>query len=126
MGPNKTTGLRIAVASSGLGHITRGVEVWAQDLAAALHERGENVTLFKGGGVAEEAYERVLRCFRREGIAARLSHRVLPNACVWRAGLDSVYGIEQVTFGLMLLSHLRFGGFDVLHVQDPQLAQFVQ
>lgn len=118
--------LRIAIASSGLGHVFRGIEGWAQDLAAALYDRGEDVVLFKGGGAAELPYERVLKCLKREDDATKRLHRMLPKRLVWRVGLGSVYGIEQITFGIKLLRHLRAGAFDLLHVQDPQLAQFVQ
>lgn len=118
--------LRIAIASSGLGHVFRGIEGWAQDLAAALHDRGEDVTLFKGGGTAELPYEHVLKCLKRDDDATNRLHRWLPKRVVWRAGLGSVYGIEQISFGLSLLGQLRAGRFDLLHVQDPQLAQFVQ
>jgi len=31
--------MRIAVASSGLGHVARGIETWAQDTASALASR---------------------------------------------------------------------------------------
>ena len=41
--------MRIAVASSGLGHIARGIETWARDTAEALHRKGVDVTLFAGG-----------------------------------------------------------------------------
>jgi hypothetical protein len=41
--------MKIAIASSGLGHVTRGIETWADDLGTALHRCGVNVTLFKGG-----------------------------------------------------------------------------
>jgi glycosyltransferase involved in cell wall biosynthesis len=118
--------MRIAVASSGLGHVFRGIEGWAQDLAAALHARGEDVTLFKGAGEAEVPYEKVLRCLKRESRGALWIHKLLPKHLVWRLGLGTVYGIEQISFGLKLIRHLRRGKFDVLHVQDPQLAQLVQ
>ena len=39
--------MKIAVASAFLGHVLRGVEAWAQDLAAELHRRGMDVTLFQ-------------------------------------------------------------------------------
>ena len=55
--------LTITVASSGLGHIARGIEAWASDLAAALDARGVPVTLCKGGGRAERPFERVIPCW---------------------------------------------------------------
>jgi len=41
--------MRIAIASSGLGHVARGIETWAQDTAAALAESGVETTLFAAG-----------------------------------------------------------------------------
>jgi glycosyltransferase involved in cell wall biosynthesis len=43
--------VKIAIASSGLGHVVRGIETWARDTAAALAERGVDVTLFAAGPV---------------------------------------------------------------------------
>jgi hypothetical protein len=42
--------MRIAIASSGLGHVQRGIEAWARSLAEMLHARGEDVVLYHGGG----------------------------------------------------------------------------
>ena len=50
----------------GLGHVARGIEAWAADLAAALHDRNEDVVLYKGGGVAALPYERVIPCWQRD------------------------------------------------------------
>jgi hypothetical protein len=36
--------MNIAIASSGLGHVSRGIEAWAADLAAALHGRDSVIT----------------------------------------------------------------------------------
>ena len=43
--------MNIAIASSGLGHVSRGIETWALDLSSALAERGMEVTLFAGAAV---------------------------------------------------------------------------
>jgi len=43
--------MRIAIASSGLGHVARGIETWALDTVTALAERGVDVTLFSGESV---------------------------------------------------------------------------
>jgi len=51
--------------------------------------------------------------------------RCLPRGA-WRLGLGSGYGIEQTTFALRLLGHLRRERTDILHVQDPQVASIVQ
>lgn len=118
--------MRIAIASSGLGHVARGIEAWAADLGKALADRGESVTLCKGGGQAETAFERVIPCWQREAAKTRRLLRWLPRRGTWRLGLSSGYGIEQTTFALGLLEHLRRHRADVLHVQDPQVALLIQ
>ena len=74
-----TRPFKIAVASSGLGHVTRGIEAWASDLAAALAVRGDDVTLYKGGGRPEASYEQVLPCWQRAEPRTRRVVRCLPS-----------------------------------------------
>ncbi len=121
-----TRPFRIAVASSGLGHVARGIEAWADDLAAALYVRGENVILCKGDGAATRPFERVVSCLRRESPTTLRLLRLLPRRVSWRVGLGSGYDIEQTTFALNLLPLLRRERIDVLHVQDPQVAVLAQ
>lgn len=118
--------LKITIASSGLGHVARGIEAWAADLARELDVRGLEVTLCKGGGVAEHAYERVLPCRQRGAPATQRLLRMIPRWLGWRLGIGSDYGIEQMTFALNLLQHLWHNNVDILHVQDPQVALVVQ
>src|SRR5262245_23408426 len=120
------TVLKIAVASSGLGHVARGIESWADDLAAALAARGEDVLLCKGAGTATRPYERVVPCWTREEPATRRLLRCLPRPLGWRVGLGSGYGVEQTTFALNLIRLLRRERADILHVQDPQVAAIAQ
>jgi glycosyltransferase involved in cell wall biosynthesis len=117
--------IRITVACSGLGHIARGIEAWASDLGGALYQRGEQVTLAKGGGLAETAYERVVPCLQRNAGSTRRLLRWLPRGS-WRLGLGNEYQIEQVSFALGLLRHLREHRVHLLHVQDPIVALVVQ
>ncbi len=117
---------RIVIASSGLGHVARGIEAWADDLAAALATRGEDVTLCKGAGTATRPYERVVPCLRREAPWTKRLLRALPRRASWRVGLGSPYDIEQTTFALRLLPYLRRRRADILHVQDPRVAAIVQ
>ena len=120
------TPMRIAVASSGLGHVSRGVEAWAVDLGRTLADRGDAVVLCKGDGESESEFERVVPCWTREsGRTARLLER-LPRAVAWRLGLWSGYGVEQTTFALRLIGLLRRERADILHVQDPQVALIMQ
>src|ERR1700729_1995781 len=114
--------MNLCIACSGLGHVARGIESWAADLGRALAERGEAVTLCKGGGQAETAFERVIPCWQREAAQTQRLLRCLPRRGTWRFGLSSGYGIEQTTFALRMLEHLRRYRIDILHVQDPQVA----
>lgn len=118
------SGFRIAVASSGLGHVARGIEAWAADLGAALHERGEEVRIFKGGGVAEKPHERVLPCWQRD--RSPVQSRWFPTRLLWRWGFGSPYMAEQTTFARSLIRHLRSDPADIVHVQDPHVALLVQ
>jgi glycosyltransferase involved in cell wall biosynthesis len=118
--------MRIAVASSGLGHVTRGIEAWAADLSRALAGRGHDVRLYKGGGRAEAAFERVVPCCQRDSAWTRRVLSVLPRRALWRVGFGSGYALEQVTFALGLLPQLAADRIDILHVQDPEVARIVQ
>lgn len=118
--------MKIAVASSGLGHVTRGIEAWAHDLAHALHDHGENVVLCKGSGVANADFEVVIPCWERDAAKTRRAKRLTGGRFVWRLGLGSGYGIEQTTFAWGLVRLLRKRQIDILHVQDPQLAMLTQ
>jgi len=139
--------MKVAVASSGLGHVARGIETWALDTARALAEKGMQVTLFAGGeevsGKREAGSRRpkagdpdecrdgkrgdpgvrpvVLPCFQRGKRAAQRLARMMPGG-MWRWGLKSAYGWEQFSFWWHLWPRLRRGQFDILHVQDPMLA----
>ncbi|MCE9613208.1 MAG: glycosyltransferase family 4 protein [Lentisphaerae bacterium] len=121
---------RIAIASCGLGHVSRGIETWARDTAVALAARGAEATLFAGGDLQLDAgaAERlplvvVLPCLRR--FDARTQRRVaMTPSWAWRWGLKDGYGWEQFSFWLRLQRELRRGRFDVLHVQDPLLANW--
>ena len=117
---------RVAVASSGLGHVARGIEAWAQDLGAALLDRGIDAIICKAAGSPASQHERVIRCWTRESRQARRLVQRLPRFLGWRLGLGSGYGVEQTTFAWNLIGLLRREEVDLLHVQDPQLALLVQ
>src|SRR5439155_20182003 len=110
----------------GLGHVTRGIEVWAASLARALHSRGCAVTLCKGAGQPDAPFEKVFPCWQRDEARTRRLVRLLPARLFWRLGLASTYGVEQMTFALGLIRFLRRGRIDILHVQDPPLARLAQ
>ena len=108
------------MASSGLGHVARGIETWALDTFVALSERGADASLFSGAplmGVPFVAVPNLRRSWRRSCIASRM----MPGP-LWRCGLKSAYGWEQFTFWLALWPKLRKGRYDILHVQDAMVA----
>ena len=112
--------LRIAIACSGLGHVHRGIEAWAEDLARGLFEAGADVRLFRGAG-PPEPWAEVIPTLRRNDRVTRRLHRFLRLARGWRYGCGSPYEIEQTTFSLGLWRKIR-RDFDVLHVQDTVIA----
>lgn len=115
---------RIAIASSGLGHVRRGVESWAEDLASALHRSGADVTLFQGGGSPTEPWRRVLPCLRRFEPPNTHLRSLTRRLGGWRYGLGSPYDIEQTSFSLALWRATR-STYNILHVQDPTVATWM-
>jgi glycosyltransferase involved in cell wall biosynthesis len=143
--------MKIAIASSGLGHVARGIETWAGDTAVALSQllscqvvellRKEpsvsnsttkqpnnsttkhNVTLFCAAPLPQpvNCHVVVLPCLKRGDRLTRLITRLAPK-WTWRWGWTSVYDLEQRSFWRHLWPILRDGGYDILHVQDPLLA----
>jgi 1,2-diacylglycerol 3-alpha-glucosyltransferase len=113
---------RIAIACSGLGFVQRGVESWAADLAFALRRGGADVTLF--GGARREGVE-PLPTLRRTGTTAIALAGGLRRLGGWRYGMGSPYDLEQTSFALSLWQRIR-RGFDVLHVQDPMIAIWLE
>jgi glycosyltransferase involved in cell wall biosynthesis len=105
------------VACSGLGHILRGVEAWADDLAGALRRRSVDVTLF-GAGISAGGATTVLPCFRRSSPAAHRLAAFFRHIGGWRYGLGSDYEVEQLSFSLSLWPRIR-RGYHILHIQDP-------
>ena len=113
--------MKIAVVSTGLGHVARGIEAWADDLGTALHRAGVDVTLFKGGGQVTRPFEQVVRCAQRDRpLARRLARLRVPGG--WRYGFGSAYQIEQETFAWTLIAQLSTLRIDIVHMQDPWLA----
>lgn len=109
--------MRIAIASTYLGLIARGIESWARDLSAELHRRGCDITLFKGGGPPDLDYEVYLRCPRYDGKAAARTVWFTRHGG-WRVGLGSTKSLQQVVFAWTLVGRLRRGRYDIVHVQD--------
>lgn len=112
---------RVAVASSGLGHVARGIEAWAQDVSSALQRKGVPVKLF--GAIAGPDVAGV-PCFLRTSRSARRLKHFFRAFGGWRYGMGSGYEIEQTTFALNLWLRIR-NDWDILHVQDPLIAKIM-
>lgn len=117
----RTRSLRIAVASSGLGHVTRGIESWAEDTARELRNAGANVTLFQAAPTVDEPWRRVVRCTRRGAPITQQVSAILERFGGWRYGCGSTYELEQTSFSLGLWQRVC-ATYDVVHVQDPHIA----
>jgi 1,2-diacylglycerol 3-alpha-glucosyltransferase len=118
--------MKIAIASSGLGHVFRGIETWAATTAEALHKRKIDVSLYASGPVPKaKARLTVIPCLKRNAPITKAIARLSPK-CTWRWRMKSTYAIEQLTFWLHLKKHIVETGIDVLHVQDPLLATLAQ
>ncbi|MBW2991802.1 glycosyltransferase family 4 protein [Candidatus Woesearchaeota archaeon] len=116
--------MRVAILSSGCGHIFRGAEGWSEDVAKALNEKEVNATLFKGGGKKEKSYEEIVRCMQRERKAAKNLASIIKNLSGWRIGVSSGYDIEQITFALNVLGRVK--NYDIVHTKDAKTALVLQ
>src|SRR5579859_602972 len=117
----KDNPVKVAVASAFLGHVLRGVESWAQDLAAELHRRGMDVTLFQGGGPSTAPYARHIPCPDHTDPFWKHVTRFTRHG-LWRYGLGSPLHLQQVVFGRRVARELHRGHFDIVHMQDPGTA----
>ena len=72
-------------------------------------------------GVKHSLPVRVLPCLKRGDRLTRFIVRCAPGF-TWRWGWKSGYELEQRSFWRLLWPILRDEGFDILHVQDPLLA----
>lgn len=113
--------LKIAVAASGLGHIFRGIEAWAADVAVGLRRAGQDVTLFQAFGEPDEPWKETLPCARRFDKSTQRWVQRLSRVGGWRFGFGSGYQAEQTTFTRSLWGRIR-RDYDLLHVQDPWVA----
>jgi|GEM_PF-574385 len=122
--------MKIAIASSGLGHLARGVETWAVTLARELAARGTDVTLFTGSELASDRQvsckTRVLPCWHRGTIRNKFCTAILSGLGGWRYGYGAEYQTEQATMAPHLIRALGEGGFDIVHLQDPWLALLLE
>lgn len=117
--------MKIAVVSSGLEHVTRGVETWTRNLGYALKERGIKVIIYKGSGINRKGFEKSISCVRSGSRLSKMLHRALPSFS-WRFGMGSVYQMQQTTFALNLLPELMIKRFDIIHTKDPDAANILR
>jgi glycosyltransferase involved in cell wall biosynthesis len=115
----------VAIASSGLGHVARGIETWAADLGAALHRVGEDVTVLQGAGEPAAPWHRTLPTWKRSDPSLRRLVASLRRLGGWRFGFGSDYQAEQTHFALRVWREVRYR-YDVLHTQDPWLALILE
>jgi 1,2-diacylglycerol 3-alpha-glucosyltransferase len=115
------TNLKIAVGASGLSHIRRGVEAWAEESAAALQRAGERAVLFKATGRAESRSTIVLDTMPRSDPRAIEWAALLRRSGLWRVGLSNPYDYEQLAYTVALWQVIG-RDYDILHLQDPMAA----
>jgi 1,2-diacylglycerol 3-alpha-glucosyltransferase len=113
--------LKIAVASSGLGHIKRGVESWTEEVGTALRRAGYSAYVFQGAGPVCAEWRTALPCLRRFSPQTQRVVDVLKRCGGWHYGFGSDYDAEQTTFAVSLWTRV-FRNFDILHVKDPRIA----
>jgi 1,2-diacylglycerol 3-alpha-glucosyltransferase len=113
--------MKIAIASAFLGKVMRGCESWSQDLAAELHRRGKDVTLFQGGGPSDVSYAQYIPCPDHTNPFWKHVTRFTRHGG-WRFGLGSPLHLQQVVFARRVARELREGKFDIIHTQDAGTA----
>jgi len=99
--------LKIAILSSGLGHIPRGIEVWSENLANLLDRNNVNVILFKGGGKKQTSFEKIIPCIR-------MNSRLLTSFKRIPWGLR--YTIQQYSFLILIFPFLH--NYNIIQTSD--------
>lgn len=107
---------RLAIASSGLGHVNRGIETWSKNLAYLLYSKGIDITLFKGGGKKESEIEKIIHC---PGMNSRIMGGV-NSPLSW--GFRHV--LQQKIFSAFLIPRLR--DFDIIQTSDYRVGKALQ
>jgi glycosyltransferase involved in cell wall biosynthesis len=105
--------VKVAIACSGAGQTQRGFERLILDLHGVLKDRID-VTLFKGGGEADDAQDLIWNVGRDHFL-----HKLLPFHAMTRR---TPYHYECLTFAAAAVGRLARGGFDVVHYIDRPMA----
>ena len=117
--------MKIALLSSGLGHIKRGVETWTEDLAVALKECNIDVTVYCGERMGSRPEFVEIPCLKRTHLISKwLLKLKLPF--LWRFGFGGGYTTEQFSFTHNILPVLKREQYDIIHTQDPHVAMICE
>lgn len=119
--PVEGRALKIAVGASGLSHVKRGVESWAEDIGDGLRRAGANATTFAGSPDPGGRLATVIPCWKRTDPRTIRVVNICKRLSGWRYGFGSTYDAEQTTFALNLFPRVA-RNFDILHVHDPVVA----
>lgn len=111
--------MRVALLCSGLGHVARGHEVFAQGLFDLLAD-SLDITLLKGGGTPS-ARQWVVPNVPRN--SAMLDHIHVLSSPKWATAIreQERLRVEHETFGWASLALLLDGQFDVLHCLEQEV-----
>ncbi len=103
---------KIFLVCPGVGHIGRGYETFTRQCFDVLKDEGSfQLKLFKGAGPDSIAETRV-PILRRTNLLARFMGKVLRR---------NAYDVEQLSFALGLIPHLRRAQPDVVYFSDWEL-----
>ncbi len=114
--------MRVAILSSGLGHVFRGVESWSQEIAYELKNQGIDVTLYKGGGKICSSIEKTVFCLHRGSTLTHFLVKLMPSFA-WHFGFGSEVQAEGTTFAISIIKELN--KYDVIHTQEPPVAEVI-
>lgn len=114
---------RVALLCSGLGRVSRGHEVFAQDLFTLL-DGHLDITLFKGGGEPGPREQVVANIPRRSDL---LDHIHPTTTGRWASSIieSERQRIEHETFAYACLQPLLSGDFDVIHCLEREVCEIV-
>lgn len=115
--------MKIALLCSGLGHISRGHEVFARGLFDLL-EDALDITLFKGGGTSAPR-EMVIEHIPRNSLLLDQIH--VPASPKWLEASHEQerLRIEGETFAYAALKPLLEGGFDIIHCLEQEVCNVI-
>ena len=115
--------MKVALLCSGLGHVARGHEVFAQGLFDLLAD-SLDITLLKGGGTPSARQWVVPNVPRNSPV---LDHIHVPSSPRWAAAMreQERLRVEHETFGWASLTVLLQGQFDVLHCLEQEVCNVI-